>query len=435
MAKFLDNGGYIGAGIIQYPTDQIIESTSGSSSGLYGKRYANDYADIVAFFDTASEHGDVDANRTQLSSFTSSADNYSWMWTGQFLASETGTWTFYTSSDDMSHLWVGPEAITGYTTANAIVDNGGYHGVQERSGTIALTAGEYYPIRIMFGEAGGGDAMTVNFAGPTVAKRTDGDGYFFDGAESWDAWVDGNSTFPRTVMSSPTSGIWNLGGVYNKLNVPGMPITLDGCQMYFDVSNPDSYPGSGSVIYDLSGNERNGTVVGSPTYSDYYLSTINDSNYISAAHEGSVCNGSDDYTFGGWYWFGGSGYQTTWEYGVWGDSLLFRPQNNNLMYLYTESVSRGTIAMTYVTSTWQHICHKRTSNSTTLWINGVQSGTALTDAASYSIASANIFIGRAQHAGGQHINGRFGEFHMYNRALTDAEILSNFENTRDTYGI
>jgi phosphosulfolactate phosphohydrolase-like enzyme len=67
---------------------------------------------------------------------------------------------------------VGSNASSGFTTGNAIVNNGGAHAVQEASGTISLNAGVYYPIRIQFGEAGGGDAMTFNYSTPTITKTT-----------------------------------------------------------------------------------------------------------------------------------------------------------------------------------------------------------------------------------------------------------------------
>lgn len=37
--------------------------------------------------------------------------------------------------------------------------------------------------------------------------------------------------------------------------------------IHFDMGNPDSYPGSGTVLYDLSGNGRNGTLNNGPTFS------------------------------------------------------------------------------------------------------------------------------------------------------------------------
>lgn len=153
-------------------------------TGLYGKRYSGYFADNVNWWDTATEFGQIDQT-TQISSFTNTADNYSWTWLGYFKPSSSGTWTFYTASDDASYLWIGETALNGYTTTNAIVKNGGLHGVQERSGTVTLEANKLYPIRIMFGELGGGDVITVQFEGPGRTKTTDGKGYYYGGKFAW----------------------------------------------------------------------------------------------------------------------------------------------------------------------------------------------------------------------------------------------------------
>jgi hypothetical protein len=76
-------------------------------------------------------------------------------------------------------MWIGANASSGFTTANATVNNGGEHAVQERSGTISLTAGVYYPIRIQFGEAGGGDVMTFYYSTPTITLTANVTGRVF----------------------------------------------------------------------------------------------------------------------------------------------------------------------------------------------------------------------------------------------------------------
>ena len=73
--------------------------------------------------------------------------------------------------------------MSGYTTGNSTVSNGGLHGNVEVSGTTTLTANTYNPIRIMFGENNGGDVMTVSFAGPSIIKTTDGSGYYYGGRD------------------------------------------------------------------------------------------------------------------------------------------------------------------------------------------------------------------------------------------------------------
>ena len=154
-------------------------------AGLYKTTYAGYFADVPSFFATATPttYGTNPSTSVQTTAITEAASddgsNFSCQWLGYFLPSTTETYTFFTSSDDASYVWVGSNAITGFTTANAIVNNGGAHGNQERSGTISLTAGVYYPIRIQFGEAGGGDVMTFNYSTPTITKTTNVTGRVF----------------------------------------------------------------------------------------------------------------------------------------------------------------------------------------------------------------------------------------------------------------
>jgi phosphosulfolactate phosphohydrolase-like enzyme len=76
-------------------------------------------------------------------------------------------------------MWIGANAQTGFTTTNATVNNGGLHGPVEASGTASLTAGAYYPVRIQFGERGGGDVLTFNYSTPTITKTTNVTGLVF----------------------------------------------------------------------------------------------------------------------------------------------------------------------------------------------------------------------------------------------------------------
>lgn len=48
---------------------------------------------------------------------------------------------------------------------------------------------------------------------------------------------------------------------------PGGGVVTTGLQAYYDVGNSSSYPGSGSTVYDLSGNSRTATLVGDIAYS------------------------------------------------------------------------------------------------------------------------------------------------------------------------
>jgi hypothetical protein len=174
----------IGSGITIGSGVSIIPDIS-YTSGLYKTTYAGYFNDVPSFFATATPttFGTNPATSVQTTVISEAASDdgssFSCEWLGYFLPSTTETYTFFTSSDDASYVWVGSNAVSGFTTENAIVNNGGLHGNQERSGTVFFTSGVYYPIRIQFGEQGGGDVLTFNYSTPTITKTTNVTGRVF----------------------------------------------------------------------------------------------------------------------------------------------------------------------------------------------------------------------------------------------------------------
>lgn len=167
------------------------KTTYSYTSGLLFKIYSGYFNDSMTFFNTASLRSGTNTgyvtNLTNIYTGTNStiavngADNYSVVWTGYFYTnSYSGNFTFYTNSDDSSLIWIGTYATSGYSTSNATVNNSGLHGMQERSGAVLLSSNTYYPIRIMFGENGGGDDCQVSFTLPGTSTRIyNGSGYYY----------------------------------------------------------------------------------------------------------------------------------------------------------------------------------------------------------------------------------------------------------------
>jgi len=155
-------------------------SSSGKTylAGLYKKTFVGYFADVPSWFDTATTgtYGSNPAESVQTTAISESAaddgSSFSCQWLGYFKPTTTEDHTFYTNSDDASYAWVGSSALSGYTTANALINNGGAHGMVEKSGIVSLTAGVYYPIRIQFGESGGGDQLDFSYSTATIGKTT-----------------------------------------------------------------------------------------------------------------------------------------------------------------------------------------------------------------------------------------------------------------------
>ena len=90
------------------------------------------------------------------------ADTFSVRWNGQVRAKVCGTTTFYTTSDDGVRLYVNNVLV---------VDNWTDHAPTENSGTIALTAGQKYDVRMETYENGGLAVAKLAWSGPGLAKE------------------------------------------------------------------------------------------------------------------------------------------------------------------------------------------------------------------------------------------------------------------------
>jgi len=161
--------------------------------GLFFTCYNGYMNDNVSFFNTASpiatskttgkptfgatsNISTLDTGTNGCISTTSTPQSFSIQWLGYFKPNVTSsTWYFRTTSDDCSYLWIGSNAITGFTTGNANVNNGGLHGdVTVRSNAITLTVDVYYPLRIQQGGGNFNNTMKVEFSRDNVNWYSDG---------------------------------------------------------------------------------------------------------------------------------------------------------------------------------------------------------------------------------------------------------------------
>ena len=90
------------------------------------------------------------------------ADTFSVRWSGWVHAPITGGYTFYTTSDDGVRLWVDNQLL---------INNWTDHGATENSGSITLTAGKKYDIKLEYYENGGAATIKLSWAPPGQAKQ------------------------------------------------------------------------------------------------------------------------------------------------------------------------------------------------------------------------------------------------------------------------
>jgi hypothetical protein len=92
---------------------------------------------------------------------TAMTDGFYVRWTGLVRVSTPGKYVFFTESDDGSRLFVGGALV---------VDNGGLHAMEERSGELELKAGDH-AVRLEMFENGGSAGCRFSWEGPGIAKE------------------------------------------------------------------------------------------------------------------------------------------------------------------------------------------------------------------------------------------------------------------------
>jgi hypothetical protein len=89
-------------------------------------------------------------------------DRFSVRWTGQIEALYSETYTFYTQSDDGIRLWVNGRQIINNWTDHATIEN---------SGTIALSAGQRYDLKLEYHENSNEAVAKLSWSGAHTSKQ------------------------------------------------------------------------------------------------------------------------------------------------------------------------------------------------------------------------------------------------------------------------
>jgi len=207
-------------------------------------------------------------------------------------------------------------------------------------------------------------------------------------------------------------------------------IVRDGLVLALDAADKNSYPGSGTTWYDLSGNGNHATLYNGPTFSTSNIGCF-------------TFDGSNDYA---------------------DVSLNLRTSNNTMMIIgrYVTLTGRilGGISNNYLCGTWNtytnqfygegwisgpygyqdtnwHIYHGSTNNGGSGTPNGTQfynNGTGLVVNGSGGYGPNGIRIG-SDGQYNEYANCQVAYVAAYNRCLTRGEILQNYNAFKTRFGV
>jgi hypothetical protein len=164
---------YDGNDVVDNPNDTLTLTPGAIRTGVKKVTYTGYHDEDVAFTDTAVATASTTATNFNIASI---AENTTVLYTGYLLGTYTGNWTFTLTSDDGAYLWIGANAVSGYTTGNA---NAASTYNTTGTVTVAITAGVYYPIRLLYGNGPAGGFLNLTYAHTGQSATSDFTGKLF----------------------------------------------------------------------------------------------------------------------------------------------------------------------------------------------------------------------------------------------------------------
>jgi hypothetical protein len=231
-------------------------------------------------------------------------------------------------------------------------------------------------------------------------------------------------------------------------------IISNGLVMHLDAGNNSSYPGSGTNWADLSSSGNNGTLTNGPTYSSSNGGTIVFDGTDDVVSFGNILNmGLNSWTLSCWVKFNSGSVPSSGPAGIIGKTSYrgnvgrysFYIEDNNLHAFFQPDInySVATPIAPYLDNKFHNLV--MTINRTSMmyfYIDGVSVGTPLNVSGVSSInlnsSTDNFYIGSYGSSNGQSpqyfFNGNVSQASIYNRALTTAEVLQNYNALRPRFG-
>ncbi len=241
------------------------------------------------------------------------------------------------------------------------------------------------------------------------------------------------SNDPQNFATASDAKTWlNANGYWTSFSNPVVTADL---VLRLDASDMSSYSGSGSTWTDVAGTQQNVTLYNSPAYTSgtpAYFS-FNGTNQYGLG-SGSVIP-TTTYTKSVWFYL--NGYQDNNIVSGDGHFIYMGPAGSTQKIYcghanwpsFIDFPSSATINL----NTWYNVALTfNTTDGMKLYINGSLDSTYTANKAAHP-GSGTVNIGT--YNGGNLLNGRVSKVYCYNRSLTGAEVLQNFNSDKAQFGL
>jgi hypothetical protein len=249
---------------------------------------------------------------------------------------------------------------------------------------------------------------------------------------------------------------FNIGGeIFNSYHADLQDyrnIITRGLILHLDASTMESYPGSGNTWFDLSNTGNDGTLTNSPTYSstDGGIITFNGSNnYI---YRGNFINPpTTNFTMNAIVKFLDTGAGGRYimalgrDIGTNGGMALIAygyssANSGQIIFELGSAFGRVSSGIIPTTGIWYDLTATANGTSTKFYVNGVLKNTG-TQSTGQIAFSPGLSIGSYLNsaippvAGNPFFYGNIASVKIYNRELSDTEVLQNYNAQKARFGL
>lgn len=228
----------------------------------------------------------------------------------------------------------------------------------------------------------------------------------------------------------------------------GPKIVTNGLVLALDAADKNSYKGSGTLWKDLSGNNKNGTLINGPTFNGSRGGSITfdgTNDYVNLGVGTGINQLPADFTVSLWvrataansnygnligdYYTNSTANTNEWQ-------IMMNNSSANLnFYVVGPGYVIGNISSGFGANTWINVVLTRIGSMVTLYANN-NVITSATNSTSLGTVTGNFNIGIDGNNSSEPFSGNIASVLIYkNKGLTATEVLQNYNAVKPRFGL
>lgn len=240
---------------------------------------------------------------------------------------------------------------------------------------------------------------------------------------------------------------FNIGGfIYNgnQADIQDYKnIITRGLVLHLDASTRESYPGSGTDWFDISGNGHIGTLTNGPTFNSEnggYIDFDGTNDYVTIPDNSNWDLGTAEFTIDMWIYLNGvqpanysayiGTFQSKWPASGW---VIMNSPGTNIRNYSNDGVNETTISTNVTLNVWNHVVLTKFGNTGYLYVNGSSNGTQDWTNKAFNNTGNPLLIGAGS---GDYSKIRMASVKIYKGVgFSGAMVNQNFNIQRNRFGV